>query len=97
MRCCKGGEVCTQAAGGFTAHCPGHSTLLTLQLDDTSPTGFHATTNQPCVVESYIDTTDLIMGVSGDFDPEIMHSNIQQVQQLQHENTDDGWSELLSC
>ncbi len=80
----------------------GHSTLLTLQLDDTSPTGFHATTNQPDTVESYIDTTDLIMGVSGDFDPEIMRSNIQQIQQLQHENTDDGWtddgwSELLSC
>lgn len=72
----------------------GHSTLLTLQLDDTSPTGFHATTNQPYVVESYIDTTDLIMGVGGDFDPEIMRSNIQQ---LQRKNTDDGWSELLSC
>lgn len=72
----------------------GHSTLLTLQLDDTSPTGFHATTNQPYVVESYIDTTDLIMGVVGDFDPEIMRSNIQQ---LQRKNTDDGWSELLSC
>lgn len=72
----------------------GHSTLLTLQLDDTSPTGLRATTNLPNIVESYIDTTDLIMGVSGDFDPEIMHSNIQQ---LQHENTDDGWSELLSC
>lgn len=77
----------------------GHSTLLTLRLDDTSPTGFRATTNQPNVVESYIDTTDLIMGVSGDFDPEIMRNKIQQ---LQHENTDDGWtddgwSELLSC
>lgn len=72
----------------------GHSTLLTLQLDDTSPTGLRATTNLPNVVESYIDTIDLIMGVSGDFDPEIMHSKIQQ---LQHENTDDGWSELLSC
>lgn len=80
----------------------GHSTLLTLQLDDTSPTGLRATTNLPNVVESYIDTIDLIMGVSGDFDPEIMRSNIQQIQQLQHENTDDGWtddgwSELLSC
>ena len=72
----------------------GHSTLLTLRLDDTSPTGFRATTNQPDVVESYIDIIDLIMGVSGDFDPEIMRSNIQQ---LQRENTDDGWSELLSC
>lgn len=71
----------------------GHSTLLTLRLDDTSPTGFHATTNQPDVVESYIDITDLIMGVGGDFDPEIMRSNIQQ---LQHENTDDGRTELLS-
>lgn len=72
----------------------GHSTLLTLRLDDTSPTGFYATTNQPDTVESYIDTIDLIMGVSGGFDPEIMRSKIQQ---LQHENTDDGWSELLSC
>lgn len=72
----------------------GHSTLLTLRLDDTSPTGFHATTNQPYAVESYIDITDLIMGVGGDFDPEIMRSNIQQ---LQRKNTDDGWSELLSC
>ncbi len=76
----------------------GHSTLLTLQLDDTSPTGLRATTNQPDVVESYTDITDLIMGVSGDSDPEIMRNKIQQ---LQHENTDDGWTgdgrtELLS-
>ena len=71
---------------------------MTLQLDDTSPTGLRATTNQPDVVESYTDITDLIMGVSGDSDPEIMRNKIQQ---LQHENTDDGWTgdgrtELLS-
>ena len=55
----------------------GHSTLLTLRLDSTTPTGLRATTNHPYVVESYLDTTDLIMGISGDFNPESMCSQIK--------------------
>ena len=46
----------------------GHSKLLTLKLDESSPTGLRASTNEPDV-ESYTDITDMIMGFTGNFDP----------------------------
>ncbi len=46
----------------------GHSKLLTLKLDESSPTGLRASTNEPDV-ESYTDITDMIMGFTDNFDP----------------------------
>lgn len=50
----------------------GHSKLLTLKLDESSPTGLHASTNEPTTIESYTDITDMIMGFTGNFDPAAM-------------------------
>lgn len=50
----------------------GHSKLLTLKLDESSSTGLRASTNEPGVIESYTDITDMIMGFTGNFDPAAM-------------------------
>lgn len=55
----------------------GHSTLLTLELDGSSPTGLRASTNDPDVIESYADITDMIMGLTGNFDPAAMRQKLK--------------------
>lgn len=54
----------------------GHSKLLTLKLDESSPTGLRASTNEPDV-ESYTDITDMIMGFTGNFDPAAMRQKLK--------------------
>ncbi len=55
----------------------GHSKLLTLKLDESSPTGLRASTNDPDVIESYTDITDMIMGFTGNFDPAAMRQKLK--------------------
>ena len=55
----------------------GHSKLLTLKLDKLSPTGLRASTNEPDVIESYTDITDMIMGFTGNFDPAAMRQKLK--------------------
>ena len=45
----------------------GHSKLLTLKLDESSPTG----------IKSYTDITDMIMGFTGNFDPAAMRQKLK--------------------
>ena len=54
----------------------GHSKLLTLKLDESSPTGLRASTNEPDV-ESYTDITDMIMGFTDNFDPAAMRQKLK--------------------
>lgn len=54
----------------------GHSKLLTLKLDESSPTGLRASTNEPDV-ESYTDITDMIMGFTGNFDPAAIRQKLK--------------------
>lgn len=55
----------------------GHSKLLTLKLDESSPTGLRASTNEPAIIESYTDITDMIMGFTGNFDPAAMRQKLK--------------------
>ena len=55
----------------------GHSKLLTLKLDESSPTGLRASTNEPTTIESYTDITDMIMGFTGNFDPAAMRQKLK--------------------
>ena len=55
----------------------GHSKLLTLKLDESSPTGLRASTNEPDVIESYTDITDMIMGFTGNFDPAVIRQKLK--------------------
>ena len=54
----------------------GHSKLLTLKLDESSPTGLRASTNEPDV-ESYTDITDMIMGFTDNFDPAAIRQKLK--------------------
>lgn len=54
----------------------GHSKLLTLKLDKSSPTGLRASTNEPDV-ESYTDITDMIMGFTDNFDPAAIRQKLK--------------------
>lgn len=55
----------------------GHSKLLTLKLDESSPTGLRASTNEPTTIESYTDITDMIMGFTGNFDPAAIRQKLK--------------------
>ena len=55
----------------------GHSKLLTLKLDESSPTGLRASTNEPDVIKSYTDITDMIMGFTDNFDPAAIRQKLK--------------------
>lgn len=71
----------------------GHTALLSLELDDTMPTGLRASTNEPGVVESYTDVVDMMMGIAGDFDPHAMAEAMKAAKKKQQEP--GGWLQMI--
>lgn len=71
----------------------GHTALLSLELDDTMPTGLRASTSEPGVVESYTDVVDVMMGIAGDFDPHAMVEAMKVAKKKQQEP--GGWLQMI--
>ena len=70
----------------------GHTALLSLELDDTMPTGLRASTNRPGVIESYTDVVDMMMGITGDFDPQAM---VEAMKAAKKKQQPGGWLQMI--
>ena len=71
----------------------GHTALLSLELDDTMPTGLRASTSQSGAVESYTDVVDMMMGIAGDFDPQAMVEAMKAAKKKQQDP--GGWLQMI--